>query len=105
LKEKPVELTRANMRCWNFLRAIAAKSSRARSFTSICSTKRKFAFHLLDVHVSNVRKKLGAESSPRGAARLLHRMKIFTPSNGELQIWYGLILVVVLAGFGLRRIN
>ena len=53
---------RANMRLWNISRCIAAKSSPARTlYEHLFDENDSTLSNLLDVHVSNVRKKLGAE--------------------------------------------
>jgi len=56
--------------------------------------------NILDVHVFNLRKKLGQELILTRAARLLHRMTIFHSIRWRLQAWHGLLLVGVLGGFG-----
>ena len=60
--------------------------------------------NLLDVHVSNVRKKLGQDfiTTRRGHGYCIEaRRMIFNSIRWRLQAWHGLILVAVLAGFGL----
>ena len=56
--------------------------------------------NLLDVHVSNLRKKRRRIDHHPPGPRLLHRMKFFHSIRWRLQLWHGLLLAFVLAGFG-----
>ena len=58
--------------------------------------------NLLDVHVSNIRKKLGHDfiTTRRGHGYCIEPAMIFHSIRWRLQAWHGLILVAVLAGFG-----
>ena len=46
---------------WSFSRCITAKSSRTQLYEHLFDENESSLSNLLDVHVSNVRKKLGAE--------------------------------------------
>jgi hypothetical protein len=101
-KDKPVELTAREYALVEFLALHRGEVvTRTQLYEHLFDENESSLSNLLDVHVSNVRKKLGAEFIVHPARpRLLHRMKIFKSIKWRLQIWYGLILVVVLAGFG-----
>ena len=67
-KKNQSKSPRANTRWWNFSRCIAAKSSRARSFTSICSTKTNARFPTCSTFTFRMSAKSSARNSSSRAA-------------------------------------
>ena len=104
LKGKPVELTAREYALVEFLALHRGEVvTRTQLYEHLFDENESSLSNLLDVHVSNIRKKLGAEFivTRRGHGYCIEVIMFFKSIHWRLQIWYGLILVAVLAGFGL----
>ena len=63
---------------WNSWRSTAGEVvTRTTLYEHLFDEDENTLSNLLDVHISNLRKKLGADSSPLSRPRLLHRMNFF----------------------------